>query len=210
MNYKDNLDKTAKKIEVLLLEICESQKINTDDFGWENNRYISDYFRIAHIERYSDKNLEVLHFTCFPNSDCPDPIFGFDIITTEKKCLASFLDWSPVINDVTYKSIYNFKTNYKLPDWANEIFSKDFIAIVPDDDEFLIILDMLIDSLSKYLFLLYKNNIDLKNTKLIIERHNHYCEIQQKNERTYNVLKSKLGEEKAKYFMSEILFPKIK
>ena len=32
---------------------------------------------------------------------------------------------------------------------------------------------------------------------------------QQKNERTYNVLKSKLGEDRAKQFMTSILFPTI-
>jgi hypothetical protein len=38
---------------------------------------------------------------------------------------------------------------------------------------------------------------------------NRYCENQQKNQRTYNVLKAKLGEERAKYFITNILFPKL-
>lgn len=210
MNYKDKLDETAHKLKLLLQAFVDAQKIETEDFGWNNDRYISENFRIAHIERYSDNNLNVLHFTCFPNTDCPDPIFGFDIITTEKKCLAAFLDWSTVVSDVTYKSPYNFSTNYKLPDWANEIFSKDFIAIIPNDDEFLILLDIVIDSFSKYLILLLRNNIRVDKLTEIKTKHNNYCDNQQKNERTYNVLKSKLGEKRAKYFMSEILFPKIK
>jgi hypothetical protein len=56
--------------------------------------------------------------------------------------------------------------------------------------------------------------VDCKEKSLRVDyikaAQNRYCEQQQKNERTYNVLKAKLGEEKAKYFMENILFPKIK
>jgi hypothetical protein len=45
--------------------------------------------------------------------------------------------------------------------------------------------------------------------EVVKEKQNYYCDQQQRNERTYNVLKAKLGEERAKKFMSEILFPKI-
>ena len=46
-------------------------------------------------------------------------------------------------------------------------------------------------------------------SEYIVAAQNRYCENQQKNERTYNVLKAKLGEERAKHFMQNILFPKI-
>ena len=94
MSYKQLLDKTADELKEQLLIDASSIEIKTEDFGWTNHRYISDLFRIAHIERFSDKNLDVLHFTCFPNVDSPEPIFGFDTITTDKKPLAFFLDWS--------------------------------------------------------------------------------------------------------------------
>ena len=38
---------------------------------------------------------------------------------------------------------------------------------------------------------------------------NKYCEVQASNPRTFNVLKAKIGEARAKYFMEEILFPQI-
>jgi hypothetical protein len=44
---------------------------------------------------------------------------------------------------------------------------------------------------------------------MVIEKQNYYCDQQQKNERTYNVLKAKLGEDRAKHFMQTILFPKL-
>ena len=81
MNYKNLLDQTANILENILID-DNGFKIETEDFGWENTRYVSDSFRIAHIERYSDKALEVLHFTAFPQLNFADPIFGFDIISS--------------------------------------------------------------------------------------------------------------------------------
>lgn len=209
MNYKETLNRVANKFESTIYELCEGVKIPTEDFGWDNRRFISDTFRIAHIERYSDNNLEVLHFTCFPSNLNPEPIFGFDIITTPNKCLASFLDWSPVLTNDTYVSPYSFKTPYNLPEWAKIIFSKDAIAIVPTDEEFEIMANIAIRSFEEYVELLSSAE---KMTNLVNDikvGQNKYCENQQKNERTYNVLKAKLGEDRAKQFMTSILFPTI-
>jgi hypothetical protein len=209
MNYKETLDRVENNFEKIILENCDGIKIPTEDFGWDNRRFISDVFRIAHIERYSDKNLEVLHFTCFPSNFNPEPIFGFDIITTPNKCLASFLDWSPVLSNDTYVSPYNFNTPYNLPEWAKVIFSKDVIAIVPTDEEFKIMANIAIRSFEEYIELL----LDAETTPNLVNDikigQNKYCEHQQKNERTYNVLKAKLGEDRAKQFMTSILFPTI-
>jgi hypothetical protein len=43
----------------------------------------------------------------------------------------------------------------------------------------------------------------------VIEKQNIYCQIQATNPRTFSALKAKIGEEKARYFMENILFPKI-
>lgn len=205
MNYKTLLDLTANNLEDILLA-DNGVLIETEDFGWENTRYISDSFRIAHIERYSDRALEVLHFTAFPHIHCGDPIFGFDIICTEKKPLAAFLDLSPVTYRPDSFIDYEFKTKYPLPEWADNIFSDHAVAIVPNDAELISLCSRLVPDL-------FENYIDLLNTmsdpKLVVEAQNYYCEQQSKNERTYNVLKAKLGEERAKYFMDTILFPKI-
>ena len=50
MNYKNLLDQTANILENVLIE-DNGFEIETEDFGWENTRYVSDSFRIAHIER---------------------------------------------------------------------------------------------------------------------------------------------------------------
>jgi len=210
MNYRQTLDKMADSFADMLELFTDATKIDTEDYGWTNNRYTSNLFRVAHIERYSDKNLEVLHVTCFPTKYSSNPIYGFDIITVEKKCLAAFLDWSPVIHDkLVYKCDTQFKTPYKLPEWTSSIFSKNAIAIVPGEDEFKKICAEAMLSFLTYIGMLSMEEIIVADPEAVIEGQNHYCDQQQKNERTFNVLKAKLGEERAKYFMSNILFPKI-
>jgi hypothetical protein len=108
MNYKQTLDNIAERIEYIICNY-EADLIPTEDYGWVNRRYRNDKFRLAHIERYSDKNLEVLHVTCFPNEKYQHPIFGFDIICTDKKPLAAFMDWSPVDNTLSYVCEYDFE-----------------------------------------------------------------------------------------------------
>jgi phycocyanobilin:ferredoxin oxidoreductase len=208
MSYKVTLDKIADIVKEIIVNKGKGIEIETEDFGWDNYRYVSSHFRIAHIERYSDKNLEVLHITTFPNNNNPNPIFGFDVITTDKKPLAAFLDYSPTLNKTTYKSDITFNTLYNLPDWAKNIFSEDAIAIIPSEDDLNVLAKVVEDAYSKYLDLCIEvvPNMELD---LIKNHQNYYCEQQQKNERTFNVLKAKLGEDRARYFMSTILFPKI-
>lgn len=210
MSYKATLDKIANTVKEIIVNKGEGLEIETEDFGWENYRYLSIHFRIAHIERYSDKNLEVLHITTFPHQDSSNPIFGFDIITTDKKPLAAFLDYSPVFSDISYKTNVVFENQYKLPEWANNIFSKSAIAIIPSEQDLDSLTNIVEDAYQKYIDLCinYKP-IPYPYKTLVKNKQNYYCDQQQRNERTYNVLKAKLGEERAKKFMSEILFPKI-
>ena len=209
MNYKETLDKLSNDIQWLIYQLADGVKIETEDFGWDNRRYASNRFRMAHIERYSDSNLEVLHFTCFPNPTFQHPIFGFDIITTDKKPLAAFMDWSPVDNKVSIESRYTFEKPYPIPEWAKLIFSPNALAIIPNDYEMVSLSNNVIESFEIYLDVLNNSKEKPNRTDYIVAAQNRYCDNQQKNERTYNVLKSKLGKDRAKYFMENILFPKI-
>jgi phycocyanobilin:ferredoxin oxidoreductase len=204
MNYKTLLNATANILEHSLVK-DNGFKIETEDFGWENTRYVSDSLRIAHIERYSDRALEVLHFTAFPHIHCGDPIFGFDIICTNEKPLAAFIDLSPVTYQPDQFIDHKFKTPYPLPEWANNIFSDHAIAIRPGIEEMVRLCNEATDLFEYYILALS----DVSDPKKVVEAQNYYCEQQSKNERTYNVLKAKLGEERAKYFMDTVLFPKI-
>ena len=208
MSYKKTLDNIASELESTL-QLAAAFEIPTEDFGWVNKRYVGENFRMAHIERYSDSNLEVLHFTCFPNPTYQHPIFGFDIITTDKKPLAAFMDWSPVDNTTNIESRYEFEKPYPLPDWAKLIFSPNALAIIPNDYEMDSLSNNVVESFELYLDVLNNSKENTDRVDYIVAAQNRYCENQQKNERTFNVLKAKLGKERAKYFMETILFPKI-
>lgn len=212
MSYKEILDSISDNIErTVIEEVSDAIEIITPDYGWKNKRYISDSFRVLHIERYSERTLEVLHITCFPHIFCGNPIFGFDVITTDRKPLAAFLDWSPIDNDVTFRPSFQFKdVDYPLPDWAKSIFSRNAIAIVPRGTfDMELLSDIVLDSFKDYLSFLSPQYINTERVHEIIKKQNLYCEQQQKNERTFNVLKAKLGDEKAREFMETILFPKV-
>jgi phycocyanobilin:ferredoxin oxidoreductase len=208
MNYKQTLDNIAERIEYIICNY-EADLIPTEDYGWVNRRYSNDKFRLAHIERYSDKNLEVLHVTCFPNEKYQHPIFGFDIICTDKKPLAAFMDWSPSDNALDYRCTYDFEQKYPLPDWAKIIFSPTPLAIIPTDNELDKLSEIVINCFEMYMKILDGAKESKYRSQYIVASQNRYCENQQKNERTFNVLKAKLGEERARYFMENILFPKI-
>jgi phycocyanobilin:ferredoxin oxidoreductase len=208
MSYKSILNKIAGELQATL-EHSGGIEIPTEDFGWTNKRYVGDNYRLAHIERYSDSNLEVLHFTCFPNPTFQHPIFGFDIITTDKKPLAAFMDWSPVDNTTRIKTGFKYEKDYPLPDWAKIIFSDTPLAIVPNDSEMNTLSYDVTQNFEIYLDILNNSKESLDRVDYIVAAQNRYCENQQKNQRTYNVLKAKLGEERAKYFITNILFPKL-
>jgi hypothetical protein len=119
------------------------------------------------------------------------------------------MDWSPVDNTTTIKSGYNYEKDYPLPDWAKVIFSSTPLAIVPNDNEMNSLANNVIESFEVYMHILNNSKEALDRIDYIVAAQNRYCDNQQKNQRTYNVLKAKLGEERAKYFITNILFPKI-
>ena len=202
-------------------ELIESQdgvvEIHTDDYGWENYRYENDKFRLAHVERYSHMGLEVVHITAFPRENSKAPIFGFDVVGYQNeeeqrsKISGVFIDWSPVMyEEKWHNSTWN--KDRKLPYWAT-VFSKDFIAVRPTEDEYEKIFEVGFDAFQRWM---EKINSDedftdnIEDIKKIIENQNTYCEHQASNQRTMGALTANIGKEKAEHFMKEVLFPKIK
>jgi hypothetical protein len=202
-------------------ELIESQsgvtEIYTDDYGWENYRYENDKFRLAHVERYSHNGLEVVHITAFPKENSKAPIFGFDVVGFESaeeersKISGVFIDWSPVMyEEKWHDSTWN--KDRKLPYWAT-VFSKDFIAVRPTEDEYEKIFEVGFDAFQKWMDKINSDTDlteDVEEIQQIIENQNTYCEHQASNQRTMGALTANIGEEKARYFMTEVLFPKIK
>ena len=84
------------------------------------------------------------------------------------------------------------------------------VGIIPNDNELDKLTDIVIHNFDMYMKILDGAKQNQYRSAYIVAAQNRYCDNQQQNERTYNVLKAKLGAEKAKYFMENILFPKIK
>ena len=209
MNYKEYLNHLANRLKDMVEKAPNCQPLHTDDYGWENHRYEAKHFRLAHVERYADGKIEVLHFTTFPHRWSPEPIFGFDVITTEKGVTGVYMDLSPVIKNYDFDTDADFNGRKPLPQWAT-VFSDKFIMIKPESiSEFMRFCSW---SLEKYKTFL-KDGLYLKeevsNIDEVINIQNRYCEVQASNPRTFGALKAKIGEERARYFMEHILFPKI-
>lgn len=212
MNYTQYLDYVADHFDLILRTQSQNvQPLATDDYGWVNKRYLSDSFRLAHVERYSDNKIEVLHFTTFPHKWSAEPIFGFDVICTDNQVVGAYMDMSPVLKEYPFDEGIDFQDRKPLPEWAT-VFSDRFILLKPkNDEEFMKFCSWALDKYSWYLQMLQDNTKLSDEEQLqVISKQNNYCEVQASNPRTFSVLKAKIGEERAKYFMQEVLFPKIK
>lgn len=208
MDNKLMLDNIAQHLLELVQTAPDLQPIETENYGWINHRFSSRLFRMAHVERYSDGKIEVLHFTTFPHKWSPEPIFGFDVITTGKMITGAYMDLSPGLNQYPEVMQNDFKERKPIPQWAT-VFSDDFIMLKPESEaEFLRFVDWVYEKYDWYLNSLLW--LERKGDEsLITEKQNIYCQIQATNPRTFSALKALIGEEKAKYFMENILFPKI-
>jgi hypothetical protein len=214
---KDRIFHHSEKFKALIEAQDGVEMMETDDYGWENYRYENDRFRLAHVERYSHMGLEVVHITCFPRECSKMPMYGFDVVgyqNDEKemsKISGVFMDWSPVMYEEKWHDT-TWNKDRKLPVWAT-VFSKDFIAVRPTEDEYEKIFEVGFDAFERWLDKLNSDEDlteSVSDIETIIKNQNTYCEHQASNKRTFGALKANIGEEKAKYFMTEVLFPKIK
>ncbi len=184
-------------------------ELSTEDYGWTNYRFKSDVFRMAHVERYTDTKVDVLHITTFPYHWSPEPIFGFDVIISDNNPIGEYMDLSPGLKTYPFDDGIQWVERKPLPEWAT-VFSDGFLLIKPESmDELRRFCDWVLSKYKWYIEdILSQREVD--NHEKIIEVQNRYCEVQSQNPRTFSVLKKKIGENSAKYFMENILFPKIK
>ncbi len=213
MNLKEYIIQQSDRFIKRLESENGIEPIETTEWGWENHLYRSKSFRQVHIERYFHDNLMVLHITLFPHKNSTLPIFGFDLIVLPKsdKISAVFLDYSATYDEVIWIAP-QFKEKYELPEWTDGIFSKYFVACRPEEDEYQTLFDT---AYNMFDTILNRSKSDMYITedddiiKIITEKQNLYCERQWNNKRTLGALKSKVGKERAEYFMKTILFPRI-
>jgi hypothetical protein len=205
-NFVQLINSTADRFESIIQSHSHYlDQIPTEDFGWTNTRWHSREFRLAHVERFQQPQFAVLHTVIWPHVSDPSPIFGFDIIASEKKATGVFYDLSPTVDPVTKFCDLQLSEPRDRPSWGH-IFSEHWIACRPSFEEAEAICAHACTTLVSYLQNLPKPSPLLHQ---IVHAQNNYSLMQRQNEHTTRVIKKILGESRGTHFVENILFPTI-
>ena len=213
----------ANKLAYSIIDKFRSYKVeqinpkythNDVDFTWDNYIWSDKKFRRAHIEivdASETKKMWVMHMCIFPHYNCPDPIFGFDIVCGKNKITGAFHDFS-ISGESQMNKWYSNKMSEiewnkprELPDWAKRIFSPNMLAAgnIQTQEELDQLFKTVIDNLDYYL---YNVGVPYYNRDYK-EQHNHYCRNQKMNPHTPAMMIN-FGIEKETFmkFMDDVLF----
>lgn len=189
-----------------------------DGYDWYNHLYTSPVYRRAHVEivdKMQSHKILVLHCTIFPHYNDPSPIWGFDAVCGPNKITGAFHDFSDG-GDSNHFMMQHFadtvkdlswKKERELPQWAQEIFSKNIVAAgnVSDEDELENICGLAESNLDYY----------LNNVGKTANASNDFYEIQRKyaanNKQNPHVARSMISmgvpEETILRFIDDVLYP---
>ncbi len=194
---------------------------NKPDGSWINRVWKNKHISRAHIDvvdARATKGLWMMHVCCFPDLNNDGPIYGFDVIAGKNKITGAFHDFSPSATleheliDEYYRSVENFvpKKQRELPEWAKNIFTDKMLAASNvKADEADDIIAIAIRNLAMY-FMTIGESAGQGNVDEVKGAQNYYCENQQMNPHTPNVMKSLgLPEADVEKFCTDMLFPKI-
>jgi len=205
MNFINYLDEVARDFCTIIAGQPNSETVPTKDYGWENHRWTSPKFRIAHVEIFNQDRFMVVHCCVFPHVTDPAPIFGFDVIAGESKVTGLFWDLSPTVLPSQPFTTLPIERPRQRPEWG-DIFGENWIACRPTGDELIAIADDAKLVLAQYLDSLTP---DTHLSANIIAAQDRYCIQQRKNEHTVKAIKNLLGDELATEFMTTVLFPTV-
>jgi phycocyanobilin:ferredoxin oxidoreductase len=184
----------------------------------ENRCYQTPQFRKLHLEiaRVGNK-LDILHCVMFPRSDYALPMFGTDIIGARDQVSAAVVDLSPISRDRTLPLPYRvalgalpepkFSQPRTLPNWG-DIFSEFCLFVRPmgAEEE-----SLFLERAEAFLTLhchqaIAAQPVGKAEQHQVLEGQQHYCEQQQRNDKTRRVLETAFGTEWADRYMTTVLF----
>jgi phycocyanobilin:ferredoxin oxidoreductase len=181
----------------------------------ENQCYQTPQFRKLHLELARvGANLDILHCVMFPRPEYALPMFGCDLVGGRGQISAAIIDLSPVGDRLPegYTAALealppqSFAEERDLPGWGT-IFSPycRFIRPTSPEEE-----ATFVDRIVAYLELHCRQAIATAATPdqrdQIMAGQRHYCEQQQKNDKTRRVLEKAFGDEWADRYMTTVLF----
>jgi phycocyanobilin:ferredoxin oxidoreductase len=184
----------------------------------ENRCYQTPQFRKLHLEiaRVGDR-LDILHCVMFPRIEYALPMFGTDIVGARGQVSAAIADLSPLNRDRRLSEPYrlalsalpepDFSDPRALPKWG-DIFSEFCLFVRPTDAAEG---ELFLDRAGAFLTLHCQQAITARPVSAaeqvqILQAQQHYCEQQQRNDKTRRVLESAFGSEWADRYMTTVLF----
>ena len=203
MNCITYLDELAQRFCATIAAQPGAAPVETKDYGWDNHRWTSVRFRMAHVEIFNRDRFMVLHCCVFPHYSDHSPIFGFDAIAGESKVTGLFWDLSPTVRPTEPFHTITGLVNRERPEWGN-IFSPHWVACRPTPEQLLELGDAAVACLANYLPTLGQLRY---NRQPVIVAQDNYCMQQRKNEHTLRAIKKLLGNELAQEFVTTVLFP---
>ena len=184
----------------------------TDTF-WRSAR--TSKVHLKTIEPPNGKGLWLMHVNIFPQVGYELPILGFDIVAGPKKITGSFMDYSPLhgfphpYHQEMERTVETLEWNKarELPPWAQEIFSKDMIAVgnINTDEELNQFIEVTTHLVDHYLENLKHNAfISIRETLPLL---NKYCQNQKLNPHLHrSILAMGISEEDKDAYVNDVLF----
>jgi len=193
-------------------------KLEGERLTIQNCCFQSREFRKMHLELAKvGENLDILHCVMFPKSEYPLPMFGCDIVAGKRGISAAIVDLSPTSADKTLSPSYqeklsnlenpNFQDVRELPPWG-DIFSPYCLFIRPSDaQEEQKFLHRVINFLTIHCQIaIASNEVDDIEKSTYLQGQKHYCQQQQKNDKTRKILEKAFGIDWAEIYMNKVLF----
>lgn len=185
----------------------------------QNCCYQTLHFRKLHLElaRVGDA-LDILHCVMFPHPCFNLPIFGVDIVAVKGNITAAIVDLSPVSADGSLPANYRkalellpkaeFASPRELPEWGS-IFSNRCVFVRPETPEEG---DRFLNVAMQYLSLHCRLACEASQVRdraaraAILAGQNHYCQQQQKNDKTRRILERAFDKRWAQRYLETMLF----
>ncbi|AFY72840.1 phycocyanobilin:ferredoxin oxidoreductase [Synechococcus sp. PCC 7502] len=193
-------------------------KLEGERLTIQNRCYQAPQFRKLHIELAQvGSNLDILHCVMYPQFNYPLPIFGADLIGGKAGISAAIVDISPTVTipDTISEPIRawqasqpQFSQPRELPAWGKNIFSEFCIFVRPQGQ---LEENLFLQTLEKYCTQVCTVASELESVSeeiktIIQDRHRHYCQQQQQNDKTRRILEKAFGKEWADRYMNTVLF----
>ena len=214
------LDSWQENFDLQEVEIADEFKLIEMSSGDEEEVYVENYvwetekFRKIHLEVAQMKSgLDILHTNMYPRYQYDIPIYGADIVASEKAVGAAIVDISSIKPDRSLPQQYEilnildteFEKDKKMPDWG-DVFSEYCVFVSPNEDEYQKFINTAFTYLNYHCAIAYNTKTISENIKENYEGHKYYCDKQRQNTKTRAVLRSIFGEEFADKYIKEMLF----